>query len=273
MNAKTWHVSHASVIGQAHLAQNTECQDRFACRRIETIGGEVLIAAIADGAGSTTSGGRGAEIACETFVRCVTDFLNVKDASVKSLNEDFGKGWLAFFRHKINETAAADEKSARDYASTFLGAIVGKNGAAFYQVGDGGIVISTNAETPDYRFALAPAETLYVNMTDFITDETALERLRFEFLEREIEDLIVFSDGIFPVAVNFQTNEPHAPFLAPMIAPLRRGAKGESLNEKLHDFLASSKMSEKTDDDKTIILASRAVLKTSEVTVKTISGT
>jgi hypothetical protein len=41
-----------------------------------------------------------------------------------------------------------------------------------------------------------------------------------------------------------------------MIAPLRNGASND-LNEKLEKFLASPKINEKTDDDKTIILASR----------------
>ena len=94
-------------------------------------------------------------------------------------------------------------------------------------------------------------------MTDFLTDETARERLRFNFVEERIEDLILFSDGVAPVAVNYQTNAPHEPFLAPMIAPLRSGSSANGLNEKLEKFLSSPKINEKTDDDKTIILASR----------------
>lgn len=272
MNAEVWRVSHASAIGQAHINQNTECQDRFQCRRVETGKGEVLIAAIADGAGSTTSGGRGAEIACKTFVETVASFLNAKDASVKSLTVEFGIGWLSFVQQRIAEAAHEDEKTIRDFATTFLGAVVGESGSAFYQIGDGGIVFSIAAATPNYRFAVAPAETLYVNMTDFITDERAAQRLRFNFIAEAIEDLILFSDGIFPIAVNFQTNEPHAPFLAPMIAPLRNGANGDDLNDKLRDFLASPKINEKTDDDKTIILASRATTKTSAVPAETKSG-
>lgn len=271
MNADVWRVSHASAIGQAHLNQNTECQDRLQCRKIETGEGTVLIAAIADGAGSTTNGGRGAEIACETFVATVADFLNAKDASVKSLTVEFGVGWLGFTRRKITEAAQANEKTVRDYAATFLGAVVGKSSAAFYQIGDGGIVFSIAGDAPSYRFAVAPAETLYVNMTDFITDETATERLRFNFVEEAIEDLVLFSDGIFPVAVDFQTNEPHAPFLSPMMAPLRNGVDGDGLNGKLHAFLASPKINDKTDDDKTIILASRAQLKSAQVSAETIS--
>ena len=272
MNAGVWRVSHASAIGQAHVNQNTECQDRFRCRMLETREGAVLIVALADGAGSTTNGGRGAEIACETFVETAADFLNAKDASVKSLTAEFGIGWLGFTRRKITEAAQANEKTVRDYATTFLGAVVGQSSAAFYQIGDGGIVFSVDGAAPNYRFAVAPAETLYVNMTDFITDDAAMERLRFCFVAEAIEDLILFSDGIFPVAVDFQTNEPHAPFLAPMIAPLRNGANGESLNGKLHAFLASPKINEKSDDDKTIILASRAALKSAGFSAETVSG-
>jgi hypothetical protein len=43
----------------------------------------------------------------------------------------------------------------------------------------------------------------------------------------------------------------------PMIAPLRNTAKINGLNEKLEKFLSSPNINEKTDDDKTIILASR----------------
>jgi hypothetical protein len=53
-----------------------------------------------------------------------------------------------------------------------------------------------------------------------------------------------------------------------MIAPLRNGADGDGLNGKLRDFLASPKINEKTDDDKTIILASRAARKTSAVSAE-----
>ncbi len=42
-----------------------------------------------------------------------------------------------------------------------------------------------------------------------------------------------------------------------MLAPLRNGVPTGGLNEKLESFLASPKINEKTDDDKTIILASR----------------
>lgn len=263
MNAsETWRVAHASAIGLAHINQNTECQDRFACQTVKTSAeGEVLIAVVADGAGSTTDGQIGAEVACRIFIDQVADYLAMKDASVKSLTQDFGRRWISYFQEQIGTTAAANKKELRDYASTLVGSVIGANAAAFYQIGDGGIVFSASGAPSSYRFAIAPVEAEYVNVTDFVTDETAAERLRFELVEEKIEDLILFSDGIYAVAVDYQNNQPHEPFLMPMIAPLRNSAALNGLNEKLENFLGSPKINEKTDDDKTIILASRAVAK------------
>jgi serine/threonine protein phosphatase PrpC len=262
MNQNSWRIAHASAIGLAHINQNTECQDRFACRSIKTLSeGEVLIAVVADGAGSTTDGQIGAEVACRIFAEEVADLLGAKDALVKSLTPEFGRRWILYFQQKIGEIALANKKELRDYASTLVGAVIGESSAAFYQIGDGGIVFSASGAAKSYRFAIAPVEAEYVNVTDFVTDETAAERLRFELVEESVEDLILFSDGIYAVAVDYQNNQPHEPFLMPMIAPLRNGAALNGLNEKLENFLASPKINEKTDDDKTIILASRAVAK------------
>lgn len=252
-----WRIAHASVIGAAHLAQNTECQDRFVCRLVETKEGEILIAAVADGAGSTSSGQTGAELACRIFAEEAEDFLKTTNASLRSLNQDFGKYWLEFFQKQIAEIAEKEEKPMRDYASTFVAAIVGEQSAAFFQVGDGALVYSVREKPDEYIFGIDPVETEYANVTDFLTDKEAFAALRFKQTDAAIEDLILFSDGIFAVAVDYKTNQPHTPFLRPMIAPLKNGQNAETLNEKLAGFLASAKINEKTDDDKTLILASR----------------
>jgi hypothetical protein len=258
--AGLWRVAQASAIGTAHLNQGTECQDRYASQTATTKNGKVLLAVVADGAGSTGRGQIGAEIACRLFIEEVTDFLNSRDASVGSLNVEFGRFWISYFRQKIAVIAENEGLTIRDFASTLVGAVVGEKEAAFFQLGDGAAVFSASGEDGSYRFAIAPEEAEYVNVTQFLTDETAAENLRVELIEERIEDLILFSDGIFAVAVDYQTNRPHEPFLRPMIAPLRNGG-GDDLNEKLESFLGSPKMGEKTDDDKTIILATRGTIK------------
>ena len=76
-------------------------------------------------------------------------------------------------------------------------------------------------------------------------------------LESELEDIVLFTDGIESIAIDFSTGKPHEPFLKPMLAPLRNGSDGASLSDKLIEFLSSPAINEKTDDDKTLILASR----------------
>jgi serine/threonine protein phosphatase PrpC len=257
MDSEKWRYVHASVAGLAHLNQETECQDKLVCGTIETKEGEILIAAVADGAGSTAHGQIGAEIACETFINEIKAFLQTPAASVKSVNEDFGKHWLEYFQKKIEAIAKENKIAIRDYASTFIGAVVGMEAAAFFQIGDGAAVYSVSGAPGSYRFCLTMQEAEYLNITNFLTDETAGEELRYTLIKEKIEDLILFSDGIYAVAVDYQTNQPFERFLMPMIAPLRNKNSIDGLNEKLEKFLSSSKINEKTDDDKTIILASR----------------
>ncbi|MEZ5427315.1 MAG: PP2C family serine/threonine-protein phosphatase [Pyrinomonadaceae bacterium] len=259
MSFGKWRYARASVTGLAHLNQNTDCQDRFLCRTLETAAGEILIAVVADGAGSTSEGGRGAELACRSFAQQVENFLNSPNASLESLNEEFGRFWIDHFQKATATVAREDKKELREYATTLVGAVAGEHRTAFFQVGDGGAVFSASGESGSYLFGVEPMESEYVNMTDFLTDETAPNALRYALIEEAIEDLILFSDGIFAVAVDYQENRPHEPFLRPMIAPLRNGGASDGLNEKLETFLASPKLGEKTDDDKTIILASRAL--------------
>ncbi len=258
MKNGTWRYAHASAVGLSHKNQDTNCQDRFACETFAAGEGEILVAAVADGAGSTSEGEKGAETACETFIVEVKSFLNSKDASINSLNEEFAKHWILHFQTKIKEEASKKDKDLREFASTLVGAVIGREKAVFYQVGDGGAVFSTDGKPASYRFGVEPADAEYVNMTDFLTDETAVEALRFAKVDEAIEDLILFSDGIYSVAVDFKNNSPHEPFLIPMIAPLRNSTEVNGLNQKLENFLSSPKLNEKTDDDKTIVLASRA---------------
>ena len=258
MKFEKWRYAHASVVGLSHLNNDTNCQDKFACESFDMDeDGEVLIAAVADGAGSTSEGEIGAEVACETFIEQVKAFLETPNASVDMLSEDFAFHWIQYFQKQIAKKASEKKKDIREFASTLVGAIVGKKVAIFYQVGDGGAVFSLDGKPTSYQFGVEPADSEYVNMTEFLTDETATGSLRFAKVEESVEDLILFSDGIYSVAVDYQNDSPHEPFLIPMIAPLRNNLEANGLNEKLENFLSSPKLNEKTDDDKTIVLASR----------------
>lgn len=181
----------------------------------------------------------------------------------ENLNKDFGLLWLDSYRQRISDYAEEQEQEIREYACTLLAGIIWKEGAVFYQVGDGGIIYSTTDEPEIYCFGVMPATKECANATDFITEKNAGNRLLYEFVEEPIKDLAMFTDGIERIAINFQAGVPHEPFLIPMLAPLH-GKIDDSriLNEKLATFLNSPRINEKTDDDKTLFLASRISLNT-----------
>jgi hypothetical protein len=259
MNSYKWKIAHASVTGTSHIERKTECQDRLDFQILETIDGEVLIVAVADGAGSSEYSQIGAELACSLFIREVTRHFESEE-KLENLTKDFGAFWLQYFQQEMAEYAAKQEKQLREFACTFLAAVVGETGAVFYQVGDGAIVCSTTGESESYFFGVVPTKKIYANATDFITDNNAEKHLLYDFLREPIEDLVMFTDGIQAIAVNYQSEMPHEPFLKPMLAPLRESVDVDSkLNENLANFLNSSRINDKTDDDKTIFLASRHI--------------
>ena len=250
---ESWRVAGASVIGTSHVREGLECQDRLQWKLFEDA--SVLVAVVADGAGSTELGGVGAELACKTFIEQLENFIAASNFSgFDSLNEDFGKLWVDHYQHLILNKSSTEEKDVREYSSTFSAAIVTPDKAKFYQIGDGSILYSIGE---GFEFGIDTPESEYVNMTHFLTDEDASDQIEFYETEEEIQDIVLFTDGIENIAIDYASGKPYEPFLLPMLAPLRNGSSNGSLSEKLGEFLSSPAINEKTDDDKTLILASR----------------
>ena len=103
-------------------------------------GSEVLIASIADGAGSAVHSAVGAERAVAAFHRAFADEARA-DPELAFLTEPRALAWLAALQADIAGVATEQGYASRDYACTFLGAIVGPSVATFIQIGDGAIVV------------------------------------------------------------------------------------------------------------------------------------
>ncbi|MEZ5307068.1 MAG: PP2C family serine/threonine-protein phosphatase [Pyrinomonadaceae bacterium] len=249
-----WKVAAASVVGTSHLDSGTDCQDRFRWSVFNKDGRDILIAVISDGAGSTTDGERGADIACESFESQVCSILDITAAGVASLGMDFAVGWLGHYRKLVKALADEESKETREFSSTFVAAVADHENAVFFQLGDGGVIYNS-ANTEGFCFGIEPDDIEYVNMTNFLMDDDAFEHLKVVHVAESVEDLVLFSDGITNVAVDHATGSPYEPFLKPMTAPLKNGSS-EGLDAKLEAFLSSPSINEKTDDDKTLILAS-----------------
>lgn len=244
----------ASAVGTSHALTNTECQDFFVCETIKSPV-EILICVASDGAGSAKLGRHGAEMTCRAFVGEIRLFVE-QNGGIDKLNRETVLEWLKLLQMQFALTAKHDTVHSRDFAATLLAAIVTETTAFFWQIGDGAIVFSESGDE-NFRLFVAPQQGEYANTTFFVTDETAAQNLQFEKLEVRVAEVALFSDGLQRIALDLINSAPHAPFFRAMFAPLRASNEIGVLQKQLSAFLDSPKINERTDDDKTLILASR----------------
>jgi len=259
MTTLPWRYAFASVIGTSHTKSGLPCQDACDCRSLTTSSGEeVLVAVVSDGAGSADRSQIGSQLACELFVHEVVTLLESK-GSVKDITAEFCRQWLTRFQNEIENRAEAEETSSRAFACTFLAAVVGVSSAAFCQIGDGAIVIQPQDSEGDYCWIFWPEKGEYANQTFFATDTGAGLHLQHETVPYQIHEIALFSDGLERLALHMETQTAHTPFFKPMFVPLHKASDGyaETLSSSLDQFLSSKRVQDQTDDDTTLVLATR----------------
>jgi hypothetical protein len=262
-----WRTVRASVVGTSHVERGVDCQDYSAFSTLDIGDNRAMVVAVADGAGSASHSQYGAELVCTSFVAEVENKLR-NGAGLADLDETFGKDWLHYIQQRIVDIATSKETSQREYASTFLGAILDDESAVFYQVGDGGILYSPIERDGEFFWGLVPKESEYANTTDFVTDKDAHDKIQCQFLSLPVSKLMIFTDGMQNLAIDYSQGTPgipFVPFLKPMFAPFESSASVD-LTEKLRTFLGSETVNERTDDDKTLVLIVRESTTSIELT-------
>jgi hypothetical protein len=122
------------------------------------------------------------------------------------------------------------------------------------QIGDGGIVVDVGN---GLAVPINPMAGEYANMTNFVTDENAIDVLAVAVLPARPAKVAVFSDGVQRLALNMATNTAHVPFFTPFFTVLATATavQEDHLQAELARFLQSPAVNERTDDDKTLALA------------------
>lgn len=258
-----WKYGFASVVGTAHVRASTFLQDASRAEVfVDSNGHEILIAIAADGAGSAAHSAIGANTACDRFI----DDLKAELASgsaLAQLPDHFIQDWIVKFQFLIKGLAADAAANPQDFACTLLAAVIGPDEAVYFQLGDGAIVealppFGTN-EPDQYRCVCWPQQGEYANTTNFLTDADAGQKIFCEVKRGEVNEVALFTDGLQSLVLDYRTQSAHSPFFAPLFAWLRPHGSGycRELSESLAAYLNSEKVNARTDDDKTLILATR----------------
>ena len=212
----------------------------------------MLLLAAADGAGTASKAEAGARIACETFKAFIS-------ARPNAVEEGAASEWLAYFQNTVAEAAHGAAAEVHDYATTFLGAVIGDDTALFIQIGDGALVTDDADREDEYSCVFWPEETEYANVTYFATPSDAASHLQVRVVTRPVQEVALFTDGLQRLALHMASRAAHAPFFRSVFKPLRERGAGVSNEdfESLTAFLGSRAVLARTDDDKTLILATR----------------
>jgi len=256
-----WRVAYTSVIGTSHEKTGLPCQDAGGCRVVtDTSGRRVLLAIASDGAGTASRSLDGATLTVSRFLQDFGD--SVQQFGLDEITREFVQEWMSRLRAEIKDRADAADLSAREFACTVLGAVVGEHRAAFFQIGDGAIVVSNRAEPDDYGWVFWPQHGEFANQTNFVTQDNALDVFEFELEDRCIDEIAVFTDGIERLVLDLQDKTAHAPFFRTLFGWLVKTdpatADAEIPNSQvIKQYLASKPVNDRTDDDKTLVLASR----------------
>ena len=252
-----WRLAAASVTGSSHRKLGTPCQDSATTRIFHDVSGrEILVVALSDGAGSAARAEFGSSITCSTIAEAAEVHF-ASGGTVEEITVETARRWLSMVRQAISDHAVDEGASFKDYACTLLGAIVAEDSTAMFQIGDGAIVVH---DGDGWAWVHWPQRGEFANTTFFVTDESAQTQMAFDNCRGRIEELAAFSDGIEPLVMQYSTQTVFGPFfdkMFPAVRALAEGGLDEKLSEALAKYLDSPAICERTDDDKTLVLATR----------------
>lgn len=257
MSAFQWRVVGASVPGTSHLTLGRGCEDDHAASHLP---GGGLVVAVADGAGSAARAAEASQCAVDGAVTFVREWLGREAAPETSAAwERLLAAVFVGVRERLERLAGIPaqfteiDSPLRELATTLLIAIATADWLAVAQVGDGAVVV----QRTDLTFAAVttPDHGEYVNQASFLTDDEYLAEIQYAISEvGPVAGLALFTDGLEQLALTTTTNEPFAPFFRSLFTFAHEGDADE---HGVEQFLYSDRVCERTDDDKTLVLAIR----------------
>lgn len=246
-----WRVVAASVCGTSHIKNKQLCQD---AHHFLILPDNILVVSAADGAGSAILGKVGAMVATETAVETistkeVTRRMLTNDAVVRSL---LTEAMLAA-KQAVEEEAVACNKQPQDLASTLIVVIATPEIVAVAQIGDG---VAVAKDSIGNLIALTtPDNGEYMNETIFLVSPGAMEKVQVRLWRQPIVNVGVLTDGLQLLAMNMAVSAPHKPFFVPLFDFVASAEDKIVAKEQLVKFLRSERISQRTDDDLTLVIA------------------
>ena len=254
-----WKTITRYATGTSHQEQEIPCQD---CGNSH-IFNDVIVGAVADGAGSAKYADIGSKLAVETVLKCFSD-INQYPEKPEKLEQGFSqplsepeakKLFAKILKQVITELRNQADKenySINDLACTLLVFVATSHWLTAMQIGDGFIVV--RPQNSEYQMLFHPDKGEFANETTFITSVNAVNEMQVKVLSGEQEFICASTDGLEKVAIRLHDWKPFPPFFKPLEEYLQETANPGEEDKYVEDFLNSERLNSRTDDDKTLLL-------------------
>jgi Protein phosphatase 2C len=261
MSRNGWTYTGASAIGTSHQRRDEGCQDHscVGCSRFKNDDDRsFLFAAVADGAGTAKFAAKGARLTVRILRKEIKRRLSKTGTC---LTKDMLREAILMTSNHIEEHANRHGHKSRDYAATLVCAILLPDQAWHLQVGDGAAVFGYGEQRV---VGCWPAKGEYGNETFFVTDENVLDQLYVREIQMP-DEVTLFTDGLESIALNLKSTQVHQPFYDSFYRVLRHREAGfqSDLAKGLETWMQTDLVTSRTDDDKSLVLISRARVKDS----------
>jgi hypothetical protein len=251
-----WSWIGACSTGTSHLQIGSGCDDSAACLEIPArSGGNVLIAVVSDGAGSASLSRLGSRIVTQEFCRSAIRYFR-RGGHAADIDTEIAGNWLDDIRDSIDFRAKRLSASPKAFAATLVAAVVQSHATTILHVGDGACALRISGQS-EWQVPSWPAQGEYASTTYFVTDDPQ-PRVTVSTLPVSVEEIAVFTDGLERLALDFSMGVAFHRFFETMFPALRNTAfegRQRALSRDLRAFLDSASVTDRTDDDKSLIMA------------------
>ena len=258
---RQWRVATATAPGSSHLRAEYPNQDAVAYQRMEVGEGEVVVVAVADGAGSALRSDEGSQIAADAAVAAIVDTINQQPEAAlgERLAESLARDAIKRAKIEVERYGQCNEVPERELASTLIVAFASDDLMTAAQVGDGA-VIAFNVESAAAKTLCEAHSGEYANETTFITSHSQPDEIAFvgHASGYDYDALALITDGLQNLALNMPEREAFMGFWTPMLNDLAQTDEPDAVPARLHDFISGDRVQSRTSDDVTIAIAARS---------------
>lgn len=237
--------------GSRHLRAGTPTEDQ--ARALDDLPGWTFLV-VADGCGSARCARAGAELACDLLLQHLAAHLPEEGSPAEGWMAGAYRAARADLLASVAATGLAPAEPASDYASTLLVAALGPTEAWLGQLGDGALCVRVAGE---WSPAFPPDHGESLELTHFLTDRDALERLQLRRIEG-VEAVALFSDGLERVLLHWPGPSAFAPALDALAHGLADAGDVATFERQLLGWIERPELNRVTDDDRSLALAVRS---------------